>query len=77
MKNFTQKPLFPSNQAALDHYLREVKKIEEKHGRDFEDLWYESECAMKWNEELSEIHSLQSRIRTLQYLVKKEQNISK
>lgn len=78
MKNLMQKPLFPSNQAALDHYLKEAQKLELKYGRDFEDLWYEAESSIKWSEELSEIHSLQSSIRTLQFLVKREQeNIDK
>lgn len=76
MAYFKEKPQFPSNQAALDHYLNEVAKLEKKYGRDFEDLWYEAETSVVWNEQLNEIHSLKNSITTLQYLVKRE-NISK
>lgn len=66
------KPLFPSNQVALDHYLEEARKLELKYGKSFEELFFEAENSGKWNDELSEIHSLHRRIQTLKYLVKRD-----
>jgi hypothetical protein len=73
MNHLTNKPLFPSNQAALDHYLEEARKLELKYGRSLENLWDEAEHSGKWTEELSEIHSLYRRIQTLKALVKQDQ----
>jgi hypothetical protein len=75
MANFKEKPLFPSNQTALDFYLAEAQALESKHGRDFEDLWCEVEQSMDWSAELSYIHSVKSSITTLQYLVNKEKTL--
>lgn len=62
--------MFSSNALALAHYEAEAKKLEIKHGKTLKELFKESENSSKWNEELSEVHSLYSRINVLKLMIK-------
>lgn len=68
--NVHSKPLFSSNRLALAHYEAEAKKLESKHGKTLKELFKESEASSKWNEELSEIHTLYNRINVLKLMIK-------
>ena len=67
------KPLYSSNEAALNAFKEQVKSFEAKYNRDFEDLWLEAENSSLWTEDMNEIHSLQRKLQMINYLINKNE----